>query len=38
MFIKTTFEDSKELKDIELCIKRQSVPVFPDIIKIADFR
>ena len=38
MFIKTTFEDSKELKDIELCIKRQSIPVFPDIIKIADFR
>ena len=35
IFIKTTFKDSKKLK--ELCVKMQSISVFPQIRKIADF-
>ena len=38
MFIKTTFEDSKEVKKSKLCIKTQSIPVFLDITKTADLR
>ena len=37
MVTKTTFEDSKKkLKD--LCSKMQSIPVFRDILEIADLR
>ena len=39
MFIKTTFKDLKKVKkNKKLRIKMQSVPLFPDITKIADFR
>ena len=39
MFIDTTFKDSKKkLKELEIIIKVQSVSVFLDITKIADFQ
>ena len=39
MFNKTIFEDSKNYVSItQLCIKMQSISVFLDIAKFADFR
>ena len=38
MFIKTAFKDSNKVKKQKLCIKMESVSVFPGITKIADSR
>ena len=38
IFTKTTFEDSKNSKDLELCIKMQSIHAFPDILKFTNFQ
>ena len=35
MFIKTTFKDSKKLKELEAM---QSISVFLDVTKVADFQ
>ena len=38
MFTKTIFQDSRKLKKYEkLCIKMQSISLFLDIAKLADF-
>ena len=37
MFIKTIFKGSRKVKNYKLCIKMQSISVFRDIAKFADF-
>ena len=37
MFIKTTFKDSKKLKELEIIYSNKSKSVFLEITKVADF-
>ena len=37
MFVKTIFKDPRNLKDLEIIFKVQSISVFLDIAKIVDF-
>ena len=36
--LKQALKIQKKLKELEICIKMQSIPVFPDVTKIADFQ
>ena len=38
MFIKTTFKDSKKLKELEIIYSNKSKSVFLEITKVADFQ